>query len=1784
MDLASELERYREKLLDLSNRNPLLNYRKNSRTVQIVDELPNRIFDRLVNEKRQFRFLAAADDGGNQAGPSRTSKSQVLAVENSTNTTASTKPLLSQEKVDSESPTSVPKTLRRVLLTKTPEGETEIQDLPPGDEVPLLMPDESESDFQFFPPDSTQSNPAKLGDDKAFDSVFEPFMTADAQSTSTSFAGEVSSPQSTADTAAEPTPGTEDEPLRSTRLRLSRKYAIELPLPQPKESEVAARHDDDLLQTNVINQEKLESQLKSIAQRANSAIEETGVNYLYLVLGTMHWTETENSEKYNMAPLLLVPVQLERIFEPRSARYTYKLSWTEEDLQHNLCLEKKLEREFALRLPRPEEEQTPEEYLAAVRAAVASRSGWHLCREAFLGFFSFQKLLMYLDANPGNWALKSDSDLALANAIMCGGDNAGVGTSLYASEYKIDEEPLAQKIPLIVDADSSQHSALCDIAQGKSVVIEGPPGTGKSQTITNAIAAAMYQGKSILFVAEKLAALEVVQAKLEAAGLGDFCLPIHSDDASPRLVIDSLRQRMDRQFPAPRQIDLQRQQLEQGKKQLNEYLQLQQTPIGPHQETLNELQWKVVAARDARVPALIEPGIVPAPTASEFDTNRLELRTLQLMLQELKGPKQNPWWGFLTDRVPPNEQEGLLATLGELRSIGGRVEEILGNCVRLLGGTARVWFNRASSERLGQLEQLDAAAREAAEIKDWKPLVSSEQRALAMRLVDRVRAYQQLQSTVAGFSFESTSLQLEDALKIQKYAEKHLLARCGDYSLRQVRALRVWLEELVAALQGIGEACRELESLGCGSARNITEYNRLYEHLVLAMHPARGETLEFSRNLYGRAGMESLQSARKKAEELVADQAMIERTFYQESIPDSAGILSLEKRLRPFVNSWVPWLSSDFRRVKQELFRFARPNLGRKISKWLSTLETLRALGDRRSAFEASPQLRELFGDRFTGITTDWDQLRQFLAWVANLKNRGIGYEQALGLIQGAGRIGPQREQFQSSLRRLTAELKPGPRLEALGLQAEAVDTFGFLELENRARKMADAIRLLERLVTNLRASESLTLRQLLEQLKQVRIWETARKELAQSELWQPLGGWFRGPGTNVNELQRALQLLERLQAAEIPVGLDAALQDDRSPLGIARLLSGSLRNLVGYKQQWQDLRKRLEGWGQLAPDWLSLEERLEQDPGCQQRIGRVLAAAEDLPRWSTFSRALAACTRNRLGEFLDRAMNGEIPPEHVAAAYDRAVFENAISRLLLAQPALRDFSRQKHEEVRKSFQGNDRQVIQLNRELVAHELARREPPAGSARGRVSEYTEMGLIRHEIQKQRRHCRIRDLLLRAGKSVQTLKPCFMMSPLSVAQYLPPEGLQFDIVIMDEASQIKPEDALGTVLRARQLIVVGDPKQMPPTSFFDRHDEEVDDEEATQMDNTESILEVSSKTFQPLRRLRWHYRSKHEHLIQFSNERFYDGDLIVFPSPGTERGRLGVFLHQIENGYFKNRQNQEEATRVVDAIIEHVINHPEESLGVGTLNMNQARLISDLLDQRCESDPVARLALEQFDLRREHEPLFIKNLENLQGDERDVIFISFTYGKDPASGKVFKRFGPMNQDVGWRRFNVLITRARRRLEVFSSMTPSDVGGGPASSRGVNAMRDFLEFCQTRQVPDRQLDSGRPPDSEFEVAVGRVISEFGLRYVPQVGVAGFFIDIGVLAPESSTEFLLGIECDGASYHSSKSARDRDRLRQEIIESRGWRIHRIWSTDWYQNQKFEIQRLREAIGKCLD
>ncbi len=440
--------------------------------------------------------------------------------------------------------------------------------------------------------------------------------------------------------------------------------------------------------------------------------------------------------------------------------------------------------------------------------------------------------------------------------------------------------------------------------------------------------------------------------------------------------------------------------------------------------------------------------------------------------------------------------------------------------------------------------------------------------------------------------------------------------------------------------------------------------------------------------------------------------------------------------------------------------------------------------------------------------------------------------------------------------------------------------------------------------------------------------------------------------------------------------------------------------------------------------------------------------------------------------------------------------------------------------------------------------------------------------------------IRKLVERTGPALQALKPVFMMSPLSVAQFLAPGSIEFDLLVMDEASQIQPVDALGAVARARQVVVVGDPRQLPPTSFFARMTGGVDDDEddGTRVADIESILGLFTARGLPMRMLRWHYRSRHQSLIAVSNRQFYENKLFVVPSPYTAEAGMGLRFHRIPDGIFDaggKRCNLVEAKVVARAIIRHALDCPDLSLGVAAFSVAQRRAILDELELLRRAHPET----EGFFHAHLSEPFFVKNLENVQGDERDVIFISVGYGPTVPGGRVPMRFGPLGSEGGERRLNVLISRAKQRCEVFASMTDEDIEPDFAQSRkGVFAFRMFLQFARTGHLTMAEA-TGRDHDSVFEEQVAEALHERGYHVHRQVGLAGFFIDLAVSDPERPGRYLLGIECDGVAYHDALSARDRDRLRQSVLESHGWHIHRLWSTDWFQRPQQELARIIAAI-----
>ena len=418
---------------------------------------------------------------------------------------------------------------------------------------------------------------------------------------------------------------------------------------------------------------------------------------------------------------------------------------------------------------------------------------------------------------------------------------------------------------------------------------------------------------------------------------------------------------------------------------------------------------------------------------------------------------------------------------------------------------------------------------------------------------------------------------------------------------------------------------------------------------------------------------------------------------------------------------------------------------------------------------------------------------------------------------------------------------------------------------------------------------------------------------------------------------------------------------------------------------------------------------------------------------------------------------------------------------------------------------------------------------------------------------------------------------MMSPLSVSQFLPP-GLTFDVVIFDEASQVKEADAICCLYRGGQVIVAGDQKQLPPTSFFDRmadDDEDLDDD----ILDFESVLDRCKAQGFPGLPLNWHYRSQHESLITFSNRSFYDGRLATFPGAVFESPSLGVELFRVDGVYHRGgtRDNPIEADAVVDRIVHHRRRHPSMTLGVVALSVAQQSAIEAAIERRSLTEPELAELISDDRL----DGFFVKNLENVQGDERDLIIMSIGYGPDEVS-KFLMNFGPMNRPGGERRLNVAVTRARRRVEVVSSFAPGQI----TSDNGtIQHLRRYLDFAD-RGIAALALDideDGHDTESPFEEEVVRSVRMLGYEPVPQVGVAGYRVDIGIRHPTQAGTYLLGVECDGATYHSSKVARDRDRLRQQVLEGLGWKIHRIWSTAWFADRAGEEERLRLAIEQAL-
>ena len=622
---------------------------------------------------------------------------------------------------------------------------------------------------------------------------------------------------------------------------------------------------------------------------------------------------------------------------------------------------------------------------------------------------------------------------------------------------------------------------------------------------------------------------------------------------------------------------------------------------------------------------------------------------------------------------------------------------------------------------------------------------------------------------------------------------------------------------------------------------------------------------------------------------------------------------------------------------------------------------------------------------------------------------------------------------------------------------------------------------------------------------------------------------------------------------------------------------------LIAFRDAYRELMAQI---GQVAAiaEAAALLGLAAQDGGFLPRLQSLLqgwkSAARQLQPWSLWQMVRADAVARGLQGLVTPLENGEVAMTDAAEFFEFSYQSWWLKKVVDGEPLLSTFSSADHERKIAEFRQADERFQKLSQEYIVARLSGQVPvSAGVEPGADSE---LGRLRRELQKQRKHLPIRQLMRGMPTLLPKLKPCMLMSPLSVAQYLDPAHAQFDVVVFDEASQIPVWDAVGAIARGRQLICVGDPKQLPPTNFFNRVD---DDEELAgdeDIRDLESILDECLSIGMPKLSLNWHYRSRHESLITFSNVTYYDNSLVTFPSPTTEDH--GVRFQHVHGVYDRggSRTNRAEADAIVAAIEQHFLDPGTRSrtLGVVTFNQAQQNLIEKLLDARRRLSP----GLDQAIASTANEPLFIKNIENVQGDERDIIYFSITYGQD-AAGKLNLNFGPLNLEGGHRRLNVAVSRARQNVVIFSTLLPEQIDLSKVRATGVRDLKNYLDFALRgpRALVEQATPTGCEPDSPFEREVLQALRAQGWIVHPQVGVSGYRVDLGIVDPRAPGRYLLGVECDGRTYHSGATARDRDRLRQYVLENLGWKLMRVWSTDWWLNPHNALRKLQARLEQLL-
>ncbi|MCE3234209.1 MAG: hypothetical protein K0Q50_389 [Vampirovibrio sp.] len=1536
-------------------------------------------------------------------------------------------------------------------------------------------------------------------------------------------------------------------------------------LPLPGAVGLKEEHQDNDIQTLMLP-DSLHRHLDKISSKCEESLQETGVNILYAAFGFLEWQEQIGS-KQHFAPLLLLRLTMEKVLTTKGSEFW--ITSNGDSVELNPVLIEKFTQEFDINLPKLEENESPEAYFSRLSDISINRQPCKVKRQIAIGIFPSTTLALYKDLDTAQLG-ENGFDLTehpVLQDLFCSMDG-GDSLTIYAEDYHADAPEVEAKVPLLVtQADASQYSVLADIAGGRNLSVEGPPGTGKSQTIVNAIAVALEQGKKVLFVAEKAAALEVVKNRLEAFGLGEFLLPLHSTRASKTEVVSSVKTRLEmNKEHSPLEYEQIHRSFRQARQDIAEYLHLVTQSYGNTGLTVHDIIWKHISKRhrcEALPDSVLDYPISEIETLSKTEIGEIKQLCDRFFSLWKHATSCKDYWQF--SYLMDSDPMAIERTLQAAKQAGHKFEEL----VLVRGGLQELKLKPDST--LEQLDQLISTIDTLGKVDEPDAIL------MAKRL--------------------STP---ESLAEVRKFLESAAVTRCSRDGLRAVLKepnhpeLASTLDRLYKLLNecnlsSLGKT--EQESIISLTQASITEHKKaiqLIESIKALNTPVEGVSLqvmytvskilqqtpqnalelrrsELSTSMAAfniKQGYETASLIKRKKEQT-------EEIFILNVLPDESVILSHIGQLSSA--NIFSFLKSEYRQAKHFYLTICK-------HKWMGNetavleLRKLLEFLSQIKEFNNSSGLQGLLGNYFHGIDTQFEPFIAITEFYAAL-NQSL--------------TGPDGVQVKDFLHNTSIDnLMLFPKPETFNRFKDETLSIGLNTFQEQLKKYEEQLKTLELNIERIQECSSVfnnpddvIVHEIPKLIEEVTELSNAWSLLASNNTVKAiLGEAFLGADTQSDDLDRALDI------AETANHLDTDLRD----VLLYILENGQTHTLVTLKESIAIKARDVQDSTQVLIQRANIPD-VQQDAflALYDNSSKFFEAAEDRTGLEAYRNL--AWVKQELSDkgfsFLIDNLAYLSETIHGFGDITEALIYREMFRQICNQHGnfVTRYSGERLNDLRKRLADTDKELVNLARlKLRSKLIENARPPEGVCKGRKSEFTELSLLKNEAMKRARIIPVREMTRRAGQALQEIKPCWMMSPLTVAQYIPKGSIEFDLVIIDEASQMTPENAIGAICRGKQVMVVGDTNQLPPSNFFGKMFAPADGDDEDESVVDESILEMANKVFLPARRLSWHYRSRHESLIAFSNYYVYNSKLVVFPSPSLNTSLYGVSQVFVP-GEYRSSINVIEAHEMVQAVLHFVKDHPDLSLGLVVMNQKQKDLIEQEWSYALDQNPQAKEYISYWSQKDGGiEKFFIKNLENVQGDERDVIFIGTVYGPEQAGGPVMQRFGPINGAAGKRRLNVLFSRAKQRIVTFTSMKPTDVIADE-SKPGPYMLKKWLEFSANQGNLSIGEASNRLPDSEFEECVISTIESLGCIAVPQVGVSGYFIDIGVKHPSWENDFLFGIECDGASYHSAKSARDRDRLRQEVLESKGWTLHRIWSTDWFSDPRREEFRLKQTLEKVL-